>query len=363
MGSARNITLLGVISLCAMSSSVTAEAISCGGAYTIEEGDTLSSIARRAYDNVAAQELLFNANRAVLKNIDVIFTGTELKVPCISDNAILPTQDAEVVPESQSIRWASADVAFLTGSDYAPFTDQRYEKGGMITAIARRAMEIGYPSADVSVSWVNDWGAHLQTLLLERRAFDAGFPWYRPACENRANLDANAILRCDNFHFSNPVYESILPFFSKFDAELSIEQPQDMEGMTVCRPSGFLTFDLVEKGLLAADHFDGGSSSVTLVQPNTPEDCFEMVLSGEADIASFNSLVAQSTLNRMGVADKFAAHDKVASILAHHIVVPKNRPEAAALMRRINDGLDVMQKEGELGELKSKYIQIFFAEN
>jgi len=351
------------LSMCFIPAVGEAQEISCGIPYIVEENDTTSSIAKRAYGSVAALELLYNANRAVINNIDVIFSGTQLKVPCISENSELFSTVAQAEIESDEIRWRSADVAFLTGGDYAPFTDQRYENGGMVTAIARRAVEVGYPEAEVSVSWVNDWGAHLQTLLLERRAFDAGFPWYKPNCDKRENLDANAKLRCDNFLFSSPVYESILPFFSKLDNDVSIESPVDMHDLVICRPSGFLTFDLVDMGLLSPDHFEGGESNITLVQPNTPEDCFELVLAGEADLASLNSLVAQSTLNRMGVADQLKAHDAVASILSHHIVVPKNRAEAAALMRRINQGLETMNDEGELADLKTKYIQVFFSEN
>ncbi|MEP3295335.1 MAG: transporter substrate-binding domain-containing protein [Pseudoruegeria sp.] len=337
-----------------------AQNLSCGSTYVIQEGDTISNIAKRTYGSAAAQALIVIANPTKLRNIDIIFAGTKIELPCIKVSGRAVNQTGE---RQSDIRWRGADIAMLTGSDYAPFSDRGYEGGGMVTAIARRAAELGAPEASVSVSWVNDWGAHLQTLLLERRAFDVGFPWYRPNCRDRSALDANAILRCDNFHFSKPVYESILPFFSATSDEKEYLSLSDMEGARICRPDGFLTFDLVEKGLLAADHFEGGESKVVLLQPATPEDCFEMVLSGDADLASVNSLTAQATLNNMNAAPDFVSHDRVASIVAHHIVVPKNRPEGAALMRRLDNGLSEMEESGELDELRTKYVQMFFSEN
>lgn len=357
---ARYLFVVFILALGAMPQVTSAQNISCGSTYAIREGDTISNIAKRTYGSAAAQELIVSANPATLGNIDIIFAGTEIKLPCIKDGGEGVTQKEEF---QTSIRWRGADIAMLTASDYAPFSDRRYEGGGMITAIARRAAELGAPEASVSVSWVNDWGSHLQTLLLERRAFDVGFPWYRPNCEDRSTLDANAILRCDNFYFSRPVYESILPFFSAATDDKEYLSLSDMEGARVCRPSGFLTFDLVEKGLLAADHFEGGDSKVVLLQPDTPEDCFELVLSGDADLASVNSLTAQATLNNMNAAPDFVSHDRVASIVTHRIVVPKNRPEGAALMRRLDNGLSEMERSGELDELRSKYVQMFFSEN
>jgi hypothetical protein len=48
---------------------------------------------------------------------------------------------------------------------------------------------------DFGISWVNDWAAHLNPLLLTR-AFDVGFPWARPDCDGSADLDATSQFRC-----------------------------------------------------------------------------------------------------------------------------------------------------------------------
>jgi LysM repeat protein len=49
--------------------------------YTVQRGDTLSSIARRFYGSAADWNRLFQANRSVLHNPDVIFPGQVLQIP------------------------------------------------------------------------------------------------------------------------------------------------------------------------------------------------------------------------------------------------------------------------------------------
>ena len=49
--------------------------------YTVQAGDTLSTIAQKFYGNPARWTWLFDANRSVIKNPDVIFAGEVLSVP------------------------------------------------------------------------------------------------------------------------------------------------------------------------------------------------------------------------------------------------------------------------------------------
>lgn len=49
--------------------------------YTVQDGDTLSGIAQRAYGNASAWPKIFEANQNVLGNPDVIFPGTEIVLP------------------------------------------------------------------------------------------------------------------------------------------------------------------------------------------------------------------------------------------------------------------------------------------
>ncbi len=49
--------------------------------YTVKPGDTLSSIAQRFYGSPARWQWLYQANRSVIKNPDVIYAGEVLNIP------------------------------------------------------------------------------------------------------------------------------------------------------------------------------------------------------------------------------------------------------------------------------------------
>lgn len=49
--------------------------------YVIESGDTLSKIAKKYYGNANAYPKIFEANKEVIKNPDLIFPGQKIRIP------------------------------------------------------------------------------------------------------------------------------------------------------------------------------------------------------------------------------------------------------------------------------------------
>lgn len=49
--------------------------------YTIEKGDSLWKIAEKAYGNGAKYTAIFEANREVIKDADLIFPGQKIRIP------------------------------------------------------------------------------------------------------------------------------------------------------------------------------------------------------------------------------------------------------------------------------------------
>lgn len=49
--------------------------------YVIEKGDTLSGIAKRYYGNAMEYPKIFEANREVIKDPDLIFPGQKIRIP------------------------------------------------------------------------------------------------------------------------------------------------------------------------------------------------------------------------------------------------------------------------------------------
>jgi nucleoid-associated protein YgaU len=49
--------------------------------YVIEKGDTLSAIAKRYYGDANAYPRIFEANREVIKDADLIYPGQKIRIP------------------------------------------------------------------------------------------------------------------------------------------------------------------------------------------------------------------------------------------------------------------------------------------
>jgi len=49
--------------------------------YVIEKGDTLSGIAKKFYGNAAAYQSIFEANREVIRDANLIYPGQKIRIP------------------------------------------------------------------------------------------------------------------------------------------------------------------------------------------------------------------------------------------------------------------------------------------
>ncbi|MEN8809268.1 MAG: LysM peptidoglycan-binding domain-containing protein, partial [Desulfobacterales bacterium] len=49
--------------------------------YVIQKGDSLSAIAKRYYGNAQDYPRIFDANREVIKNPDLIYPGQKIRIP------------------------------------------------------------------------------------------------------------------------------------------------------------------------------------------------------------------------------------------------------------------------------------------
>lgn len=51
------------------------------GSYTVKEGDRLSAIAKREYGDAAKWKQIYEANKHIIKDPDLIYPGQELTIP------------------------------------------------------------------------------------------------------------------------------------------------------------------------------------------------------------------------------------------------------------------------------------------
>ncbi|MEX0302363.1 MAG: transporter substrate-binding domain-containing protein [Leisingera sp.] len=324
----------------------TAAAETCGGTYTVQSGDSLSVIADKLYKDAGKWSAIHNRNiNTIGPKPNAIRVGMKLSLACLEG---LPTGlpggkeiaaaapaaavPVRVQPGNAAVR---KRINLLTGDDFAPFTAKAAHNGGLLNEVVDAAMAQAAPKEGYSIHWVNDWSAHLEPLL-SNALLDLGFPWYKPDCQA-----APGNFRCVNFHFSEPMFEMLILLFTSSSSSFAFNQDADIEGKTLCRPAGYFTHDLDENG---RNWLKDGK--ITLKQPNSVKDCFDMVLDGEADAVALNEFTGRTAIKDHGLDGQITILPQPLSVAGLHVVVHKSHPQAEQMLTMINGGLRGIQENG-----------------
>ena len=337
------------------------EPIPCGTLYTVAPGDTLHSIAVRAYGDGNNYLSIFEANREILPSATQIEVGDELLIPCLDGSgpqtrsAVLPSGSANAAtagtggasPEPVA---GEAEIDLLTGPGFAPFADPALPEGGMATELVRLALERAAPGRGYRIAVAEDWGAHLD--LLADGTFDLGFPWYRPDCDLADRLSDSMQRRCADFAFSEPLFEVAVAWYARAGDPLAeAAGPDDLVGGRICRPATYFTFDLTQAGLTQPE--------TTLVFPPNAEECFVLLEAGVVDAVTLARPVADSEITRLGLTGRVAAIEALASTQTLHVIAAEARPEAVAFLGLIDTGLAALKESGRWFEVVSRHLGQF----
>lgn len=334
-----------------------AMAQTCGGIYTVKSGDTLSEIADDLYKNASMWSAIHQNNVGTIgADPNRVRVGQKLSLTCING---LPTgleggrvQTAAVQPAQQAaptqavVKAQTRGIRFLTADDYAPFTSKSLPGDGLITEIVKTAMNANPDNAKYKIYWVNDWAAHLDPLISDQ-LLDMGFPWFKPNC-----AEATDNWRCQNLLYSDPMFEALTLLFYAKDRPVTFAQDSDMVGKTLCRPSGYFTFDFDQDG---RNWLKDGK--ITLKQPQAVKDCFDMLMSGEVDAVAINEFTGRAKIKEMGLKDQVeAVATRPLSITGHHVVVYKDHPQAQELIALVNAGLAASKASGEYQKVLDRHM-------
>jgi polar amino acid transport system substrate-binding protein len=177
--------------------------------------------------------------------------------------------------------------------------------------------------------------------------FDAGFPWFRPDCE-----DVPDEYKCQNIVFSDPVFEALVLLFVRADEAGKFATDAAMEGKTLCRPKGFSTFLLNQHGRNWEK--DG---MVELVRPFESDECFEMLAEGEIDAIVINEFHGRKSLARLGLKEQVVVADAPpVSVQGLRVAVHKDHPDAEELVALVSDGIAKIQANGTHSEIVTRHL-------
>ncbi len=350
-----------------------AQAQTCGGDYTIKEGESLADVATRVYGNSAQWPLIFYANQDRMgANASMLVPGLSIRVPCMGGKAsagaaapavaVAPPVETPAAPafSSGDIELSSVvrQIQFLTADGYTPFTDRTLSNGGMITNIVTASMnmikEQSGGTFGYNVSWVNDWAAHLNPLLITR-AFDAGFPWLKPDCAHMADLSQDARYRCQKFFFSDPLFEVFTVLFVKSDSPITFAKDDEIVGKTLCLPVGQSTHELDKNGRNWVK-----DNKVTLLRPQNVEECFKLLNSGAVNAVVTPDLTGKSVAAALGLTDKVKALSRPVAIGTLHVIVPKSHPHASTMLYYINTAVGKLRDSGEYDKIVDSHMSRFW---
>ena len=344
----------------------------CGTDYTIKEGETLAQIAARIYGNPAQWTIIFYANQDRLgSNESLLVPGLALRLPCIGgaqppqpapQTATTPPPAAAQAPTASETAFIISAllrrVEFLTADGFSPYTGRSLEGGGMLTQVISAAMGLIKEEAkgrfDYGISWVNDWAAHLNPLLLTR-AFDVGFPWARPDCEGGIALDQSSQFRCQRFFFSDPLYEVITSLFVRSNSRIKTLRNEEITGTTLCRPAGYPTHELDQGGRNWVK--DG---KVVLIRPPTVDDCFRLLDNGTIDGVVEAELVGRTSITSLGLGDKVRAIDQPVGLTTLHVLISKAHPHARTILYYMNSSLAKLHESGEYDRIVERHLNRFW---
>jgi polar amino acid transport system substrate-binding protein len=347
-----------------------AMAQTCGTEYKIKEGETLAQIAARVYGNPTQWTVIFYANQDRLgTNASLLVPGLAILLPCIGGASPSSPQQQNATAPAQQPPTASTDapimistmvrrVEFLTADGYPPFTGRALEGGGMLTEVISSAMNVVKQEAkgrfDFGISWVNDWSAHLNPLLLTR-AFDVGYPWARPDCDGAGPLDATSQFRCRKFFFSDPLYEVITSLFVRNGSAITNLQSEKIIGSTVCVAAGQGAYELDQGGRNWVK--DG---KVTLMRPPTVDECFRLLDNGTVEGVVATEYSGRASMISLGLADKIRMLDQPVALTALHIVVSKSHPHARTILYYMNTALAKLRDSGEYDMIIERHLDRFW---
>lgn len=313
---------------------------SCDVTYETREGDTFFAIAEAHYGSYEQWSLIYYSNQGLgLTGPLAIPAGTRLYIPCLQ---------GEASPDATPLQQSDAELRFLTGSNYAPFTDRAWPGEGLITELVNAIMEETPNPVPYAVDWQDDWSQHLFPLLDEAK-YDMGFPWLRPDC---AADPANE--RCANFHFSDPLFEMPIQLFVKADAGFEFSEDSDIEGKTLCRPKGYYTHDLDAQG---RNWLKEGK--ITLVTPDTPDECFALLVEGQVDAVPENLFLGADKINQMGLRGKVRPLERPLSTETLHVIVSKKHWRGTTFLYRVNAGLAAVRANGRYDEIVKRHLGVF----
>lgn len=327
-----------------------AQNIVCGAPYTISSGDSLSGIAKEVYGSASNYQIIYSANaEAIGPNPGLISAGLVINIPCMDGSTQSQANAAairDVVTTEQLAAPTDLAIRVVTATDWAPYFNEDQEQGGMVTELTNVALSAAEGSPEYKIDFVNDWGAHLQPLLTDH-AYDFATAWYEPPCELIDQLGDDAKFRCNNFEWSDPMFEILLGYFSRAGEPLP-RTHAELAGKSICRPDGYETFVLEEDGLV--------EPAISFGQEGLITGCMAGLLDGTYDVVVIAVDPGQGAVLELDAQEQIMLNEQLTKVLNLSPVIAKSNPHREEFLAMMNGGIATIKADGRWFEIVNRHL-------
>ncbi len=324
----------------------------CGGEYRVQAGDTLSRLAARAFGS-ASRFLEFYeipANEGRLgTNPDYLRIGQIVALPPCPGRQVARV-DTQTSRPSETVAGGPGFVPrieIVTAGGYPPFTDPGAPGKGMLTQVVAAALDASGLPNGYDIDFVNDWDSHLN-ILIPKGKYDFGFPWFQPDCSDPMALPEDDRIRCD-YAFSEVLFPIPIGMYAVDTGAPLPSDPAELLGATICKPTGYLIFDLAELGLT--------EPNITLVRPATPGECFTALERDEVDFVSLNRFTAEKAIAEAGLQGVVVPTNIVSRQTLHLVAHEDDTAASIAWLDAFDRGLLEIKRNGTYEQIRSLHTQ------
>lgn len=230
-----------------------------------------------------------------------------------------------------------------------PLTDPTQPNGGLITELTVAVME-RVNGSRIGLVWSKDKMGQIGDVMAKQAA-SLAVPWETPDCDKPQNLSSEHAALCDSALISAPLFQVPIVFVTKADSDFDFKTDESVAGRSLCLHAGRDLTDINNENRKWVEN-----NKVTLLRPATLIDCLSMVERGEADALVGNEAESRFAINRLGLSEVFKMTERPLATHGIHIVIPKDRPGAQALLEQINRGITEFKKSGGYSAIVTKHL-------
>ncbi|MHA7925684.1 MAG: substrate-binding periplasmic protein [Marinobacter sp.] len=228
---------------------------------------------------------------------------------------------------------APEPVKLVTGPHYPPFAADYLPSKGLGPFLVMQVLKAsGYQSTVELRPWKRAYREALQN------KYDAVLPYIETS------------ERKDQYLFTDAVFEANTYVYVTADSKIDASSLEGLKGLVYCNPLGFADSSALQEMRSKGEIIRISSANL--------KTCFKMLMAGRADFIKINHDVADYVVHNMDLsADKIRSLPFIVEHISLHVMVPKTRKDAQALVSSFDSAFLEMKKTGKLHEWTKTYLE------